>query len=123
MANLKRNMIKLVRNPKEAAKGAEIDFETFWTSPYIPASVVYEALDLADMLQDEKKMEKMKEKEVAELLEKFVVNKLYVDQFTSNDLRNKFHGPDYMKMLQEQVMFISQGQQNDETKNYLAKKS
>lgn len=122
MANLKRNMIKLVKNPKDAMKGAEIEYETFWTSPFLPTDVTYEALDLADMLNDEEKTKKMKEKEVAELLEKFVVDKLYVGQFAPSDLRKKFHGPDYMQMLQNQVLFITQGEQNDDTKNFLAKK-
>lgn len=123
MANLKRNMIKLVKNPKDAMKGAEIEYETFWTSPFVPTDVTYEALDLADMLNDEEQMKKMKETEVATLLEKFVVDKLYVGQFTSKDLRKKFHGPDYMQMLQGQVAFITQGQQNDETKKFVEKKN
>lgn len=116
-------MIKLVKNPKEAMKGAEIQFDTYWTSPFLPAEVTYEALDLADQMQDEEKAKKLKEKESAEMLEKFVVNKLYAGQFTSSDLRKRFHGPDYMNMLQDQVLFIAQGHQNDETKKFLEKKN
>lgn len=122
MANLKRNMMKLVKNPQEAIGGAEIEFETFWTSPFIPADVTYEAMDLSDMLQSEEQMKGKKDREVADLLGTFVADKLYSGQFTLSDLKKKFHGPDLLQELQGQVMFISQGQQNDETKNFLAKK-
>ena|SRR5699024_1876525 len=122
MANLKRNMIKLVKNPQEAMKGAEIEYETFWTSPFLPADVTYEAADLSDMMQSEEKMNKMTEREAMELLQNFVVDKVYGGQFTSDDMNKKFHGPDLFQTLQNQIMFIAQGQQTDETKKFLAKK-
>lgn len=122
MANLKRNMIKLVKNPEEAMKGAEIEYETYWTSPFIPAEVTYEAFDLADMIQQGAEKKKLTEREAAELLERFVVDKLYVGQFTSEDIKKRYHGPDLMGELQSQVLFIAQGQQSDETKKFLEKK-
>jgi len=120
MANLKRNMIKLVKNPEEAMKGNEIEYDTFWTSPFIPASVTYEAMDLADDM--EKNEDKISARETVDLLGTFVADKIYGGQFTLEDIKNKFHGPDLVGKLQEQIVFIAQGQQNDETKNFLAKK-
>lgn len=121
MAKLKRNMIKLVKNPEEAIKGAEIEFETFWTTPFLPASVTYEAMDLADQMDDEKNPKTARE--TVDLLGTFISEKVYGGQFKLEDLQNRFHGPDLIKELQDQIYFVAQGQQTDETKNFLAKKN
>lgn len=44
MANLKRNMIELVKEVKEG----EIVTEKYLTPVFIPFSVVYEAIDMTD---------------------------------------------------------------------------
>jgi len=121
MANLKRNMIELVKNPEDVAKGGELETEKFWTPPFLPLTVTYEAIDLME------KVEKEEEggnniREILELMIDFVAQKVYGGQFTKEDLQNKLHAPDAIEALQSQVLFIAQGQQSEATKNFLAKK-
>lgn len=120
MANLKRNMLKLVKNPEEAVKGGEIEFETFWTAPFIPTSVTYEAMDLAEEMEDPNK--ETSEREQLDKMGTFVADKLFGGQFTLEDIKNKFHGPDLIVSLRAQIYFIAQGEQTEDTKNFLAKK-
>ncbi|MFE5428168.1 phage tail assembly chaperone G [Peribacillus simplex] len=47
---------------------------------------------------------------------------MYNKQFTKEDLFNGLHAPDAIQTLQEQIIFVAQGRQNDETKKFLAKK-
>ena len=115
MANLKRNMIELVKEVKEG----EIVTEQYWTPVFLPMSVVYEAIDL--MVEEEQS--KSNEREMIDKLLDFVANKIYKGQFTKDELLNGLHAPDAIQVLQEQILFIAQGQQSDETKNYLAKKN
>ncbi|MGE6379981.1 phage tail assembly chaperone G, partial [Peribacillus muralis] len=85
MANLKRNMIELVKEVKEG----EIDTVNYLTPVFIPFSVVYEAID---MTQEIEKSEESKsagsEKELIDKLLDFVANKIYNKQFTKEDLFN-----------------------------------
>lgn len=115
MANLKRNMIELVKEVKEG----EIVTEKYLTPVFMPLSVVYEALDLSEELSKGE----AKEKEMIDKLLDFVVNKVYKGQFTKEELMNGLHAPDAIQTLQEQIIFVAQGQQTDETKKYLAKKN
>lgn len=115
MANLKRNMIELVKDVKEG----EIVTEKYLTPVFLPMSVVYEALDLSDELASGQ----AKEREMIDKLLDFVANKVYKGQFTKEELINGLHAPDAIQSLQEQILFIAQGQQTDETKKFLAKKN
>lgn len=115
MANLKRNMIELVKDVKEG----EIVTEKYLTPVFLPMSVVYEALDLSDELASGQ----AKERDMIDKLLDFVANKVYKGQFTKEELINGLHAPDAIQSLQEQILFIAQGQQTDETKKFLAKKN
>ncbi|WP_062105211.1 phage tail assembly chaperone G [Bacillus niameyensis] len=114
MANLKRNMIELVEEVKEG----EIVTKKYLTPVFIPFAVVYEAMDL----MNESENEKTSERDLMDKMMTFVADRVYGGQFTKEDLMNKLHAPDAIGTLQDQVMFIAQGQQNDETKKFLAKK-
>jgi len=115
MANLKRNMIEIVKKVKEG----EIVTEKYLTPVFIPLSVVYQAIDLtADM----EKGTKENERSLIDKLIDFVVNDLYKNQFTKEDLLNGLHAPDAMGTLTEQLLFVARGYQSNETKKYLAKK-
>lgn len=114
MANLKRNMIELVKEVKEG----EIVTEHYVTPVFLPMSVVYEAIDLSEELSNGQ----AKEKEMIDKLINFVAEKVYKGQFTKDELINGLHAPDAIQTLQEQILFIAQGQQTNETKEYLAKK-
>lgn len=114
MANLKRNMIELVKE----VDGDNVKTEKYLTPPFIPLSVVYEAMDLAEEMEKGEKSER----DMIEILLDFVANRVYGKQFTKEELLNGLHAPDAIQTLQDQVLFVSQGQQTDETKNFLAKK-
>lgn len=124
MANLKRNMIELVKNPEEANKGGEIETERFWTPVHIPLKVMYEALDLSEeMANIESGKSKKSFRDAMDLMMDFIANKAYNGQFTKDDLLERLHAPDAINTLQEQIMFIAQGETSDSTKNFLANKN
>ena len=90
MAKLKRNIIQLVEDPK----ANEIKLQTYLTPHFISFEIVYEAMDLIDDIEDD-------------------------NQFTVKDLKERMHAPDGMNALREQVIFITQGQQTEETRNFI----
>lgn len=127
MANLKRNSIELMKE----IKGDEVVTEKFWTPPFIPLSVVYEAADL--MGEYEKKqvdengkiIRDLNSQEVREYLEKmseFVANRIYAGQFTKDDIEQRYHAPDAFFDLQKQIMFVAWGMQEKSAKKSPAKK-
>ncbi|MFI8495940.1 phage tail assembly chaperone G [Peribacillus butanolivorans] len=119
MANLKRNMIELVKKVKEG----EIEPVKYLTPVFIPFSVVYEAIDMTQEIdKSEEAKSAISEKELIEKLLDFIANKIYNKQFTKEELFNGLHAPDAIQTLQEQIIFVAQGRQNDETKKFLAKK-
>ncbi|MBT2615332.1 MULTISPECIES: phage tail assembly chaperone G [unclassified Bacillus (in: firmicutes)] len=113
MANLKRNMIKLVKE----VNGEDVVTETYLTPVFIPFSVVYEAVDI----EDEMNKDNLTDKEFFDKMIDIVANKIYNKQFTTQDLINGLHAPDALETLQEQVIFVSRGYQSDETKKYMEK--
>ncbi len=115
MANLKRNMIELVKEVKEG----EIVTEKYWTPVFMPLSVVYKALDLNEEIYES---DELKENEKIEKMVDFVANDIYKEQFTKDELVNGLHAPDAVKILREQVLFVTRGHQSDETKKFLEKK-
>lgn len=124
MANLKRNMIELVKNPDEANKGGEIETERFWTPVHIPLKVMYEALDLSEEMAGIESGESDKSfRDAMDLMMDFIANKAYNGQFTKDDLLNRLHAPDAINTLQEQIGFIASGETSESTKNFLANKN
>ncbi|GKU81199.1 phage tail assembly chaperone G [Niallia sp. NCCP-28] len=120
MANFKRNMIELVKEVKEG----EIITKKYLTPVFIPFSVVYESVDMVQKIEkSEGNTDAKSEKELFENLMYFVATKIYNNQFTKEDLFNGLHAPDAIEILQEQILFVSQGRQNDETKKFLAEKN
>ncbi|MEK5524144.1 phage tail assembly chaperone G [Heyndrickxia sp. FSL W8-0423] len=121
MANLKRNMIELVKEVKEG----EVVTEKYLTPVFIPLSVVYEALDLVETIDKSLsgEIDANEEIDLMDQLLNFVSSKLYGNQFTKDELFNGLHGPDAIETLQEQILFIARGRQSDETKKYLAEKN
>ncbi|MEE3951663.1 phage tail assembly chaperone G [Peribacillus frigoritolerans] len=101
MANLKRNMIELVKEVKEG----ESVTENYLTPVFIPFSVVYEALDMTEAIdKSEKEKSAGSERELIEKLMDFVANKVYNKQFTKEELFKGLHAPDAIQTLQEQIM-------------------
>lgn len=116
MANLKRNMIELVKEVKEG----EVVTESYLTPVFIPLSVVYKAIDLSKDIQN---VTIETEKEMVDKLVDFVANDVYKGQFTKEELINGLHAPSAVGTLEEQVIFITRGYQSDETKKFLEKKN
>ena len=119
MAELKRNMIELVVNPQEVAEGGEPEVKKYWTPAFIPFTKVREAMELASEL------EKGDTDDFGKSVDKLVdfVTDVYGNQFTKDELYNGIHAPTAIETLQEQIMFIAQGQQSQSTKNFLEKKN
>ncbi|HAR6377204.1 TPA: hypothetical protein I1790_001118 [Staphylococcus pseudintermedius] len=115
MSKLKRNYIQLVENPK----AEELKMETFLTPHFIPLDVLYEVTDV--MVELEKVEAGEKEMPFSVQLDKLIdaVVKIYGKQFTKKAIKARLHAPDALKTLQEQVAFIANGQQDDETKKFI----
>jgi hypothetical protein len=113
MANLKRNMIELIKEVKEG----EIVTEKFLTPVFIPFSIIYEALDMIEEINKSKT-----EKDLLDKMIDFVATRIYNNQFTKEELFNGLHAPDASRVLYEQILFITQGAQSDETKKFLMSK-
>lgn len=121
MANLKRNMIELIKNPDEVIKGGEPEFDKYWTSPFIPLDVTLEAVDFAEEIEAGDNV-KGKESDAILKLAEFVARKIYNEQFTIDDIKTKLHAPNAIEELQSQILFIARGEQTDATKKFLEKK-
>ncbi|GAA0491322.1 hypothetical protein GCM10008986_16780 [Salinibacillus aidingensis] len=114
MADMKRNMIELVKEVKQG----ELVTEKYLTPLFIPMRKVYEAVDMLEYIQMSAGTSEA-EKELIDKLLIFVVD-LYDNQFTKDELFNGLHGPGAVKKLQEQVIFVARGVQDEDTKKYLA---
>src|SRR5699024_7878781 len=124
MANLKRNMIELVKNPEEVNKGGEVAIERFWTPVHIPLKDMYEALDLSvEMAKIESGKSKKRFRDAMDLMMDFIANKEYNGQFTKDDLVVRLHAPDAIYILQEQIGFMASGEQSGGTRYFLEKKN
>src|SRR5699024_12101737 len=100
MANLKRNMIELVKNPEEVNKGGEVAIERFWTPVHIPLKVMYEALDLSEeMANIESGKSKKRFRDAMDLMMDFIANKAYNEQFIKVVLFECLYGTDEIKTL------------------------
>jgi len=112
-------MIELVKEVKEG----EIVTEKYLTPVFLPMSVVYEAIDMTQEIDKSDSKKSISEKELIDKLLDFVANKVYNKQFTKDELFNGLHAPDAIQTLQEQIIFVAQGRQTDETKKFLAEKN
>lgn len=126
MANLKRNMIELVKNPNEVAKGDEPDIEKVWTPAFISLRVARNAIDFYNTLFND---EEMSELDKFDKMVDFVANEVFGGKVTKDDLYDRMHAPgteegsSAKEVLEDQIIFAAQGIQSDETKAFLAKKN
>lgn len=125
MADLKREKIVLVKNPKEVNEGAEPELEKVWTIPFISLRTTREAVSLyhelyenPDMTDDEKTEKAMD----------FLCEKAFGGKITKDDINNRLPGPGYndgadgQELLIQLLLFVASGQQSNDTKNFLAGK-
>lgn len=120
MAELVRNMMEFVKNPEEVANGGEVEIERYWTPSFIPFRVSRDAIQLYFDLEEETELNEIdKFDKIAE----FVATEIYAGKFTKDDIYERLHGPNGKAVLEQQLIFVVQGQQSAETKNFQAKKN
>ncbi|VXC08345.1 conserved hypothetical protein [Bacillus sp. 349Y] len=115
MAKLKRNYIQLVTDVVDD----EPVFKTYYTPAFIPFQQVYEAMDIMETAESGEKSDRELFKDFAV----FIAEEIYKKQFTVEELLNGLHAPDAIRVLREQVEFVAQGNQSDETKKFLQEKN
>ena len=118
MANLKRNMIELVVDVKDG----EVVTKKYLTPPFLPFSAVYEATSLNEEIANFKGKVK-DEKKLYDKMFAFVAETAYGKQFTKEELEAGLHAPQAGEILMDQILFVAQGVQTDETKKFLEKNS
>lgn len=124
MANkYKTNAIELVQDEENG----EVQTKVYYTPTYIKGGVLLEALALSEefMGQADKdgKEERMSEPEMIDKLASFVADRIYNGQFSKDELIDGLHAPSLMQTLQEQVVFVSRGEQTKEAKKLVEKKN
>lgn len=122
MSNMKRTAIELVTDYDEV--NDEVKTQVFYTPRFIPFSVVYEAVELSERVDETGKegKEDFSETKFFDEMADFVANKIYAGKFTTEQLVNGLHAPDAVKTLQEHVMFVAQGAQSSQAKKLMEKK-
>lgn len=126
MANLKREMIELIKNPEEVNKGAEPEIEKVWTVPFVSLSTTREAVSILNEvvgntdLSDDDKNDKIID---------FLAEKAFGNKIKKEDLYNRLPGPGLIDgesgqaRLEEVLYFMATGGQSDATKKFLAEKN
>ncbi len=112
-------MLELVKNIEEVNNGGEVELEKHWTPAFIPFRVCRDAVQLFDDLETDGEMS---ESDKFDKLADFVANEIFAGKITKDDIFERLHAPDGKQVLYDQVIFVAQGQQSDDTKNFLAKK-
>ncbi|GLO64752.1 MULTISPECIES: phage tail assembly chaperone G [Bacteria] len=120
MAELVRNMMELVKNPEEVANGGEVEMEKYWTPAFLPLRVSRDAIQLYNELVEDVDISEI---DKFDKMADFVANEIYGGKFTKDDLYERLHGPGGKEVLEQQLIFVAQGQQSAETKNFQAKKN
>lgn len=121
---MKQNMIELVKEVKTAKDGEEqVVTETYWSSSFIPAKLIYEANDIAEEFEEMEQGDMEAEKKAIDRLLTFLSESVYGNKFTKTELWEGIHAPDLYKVLQEQLVFMTRGQQSEDTKKFLEKKN
>lgn len=113
-------MLELVKNPEGVAKGDEPEIEKVWTPAFIPLRVARDAIEVWNEVETNKQMT---ESEKFDRIAGFVANEIFAGKITTDDIFNRLHAPGGLDILKQQLIFAAQGQQSDETKNYMAKKN
>ncbi|WP_210340761.1 phage tail assembly chaperone G [Alkalicoccobacillus gibsonii] len=127
---MKRRTIELVTG----VNGDGLETVTYATPIFVSTEVTYEAYDITERIEEQVKFEEGKidkvedpltQRGMFEMLADFTV-KLYGDKFTKKELIAGLHAPEALMTLQENLRFVTQGDQSEEntqmTKKFLAKK-
>mgnify|MGYP001096280263 CR=1 FL=1 len=122
MTKLKQTYIELITGVTE---DGGVTVEKYFTPPFIPFRVLMESQKLNIELKKAKKDELTDEEMGIELTERmldFLVDRVYQNKFTKDQLLDGLHSPDAMAVITEQIEFLAEGKQSDEVKKFMAKK-
>jgi hypothetical protein len=97
---LKEMSIELVTNVNE---DGSVETQEYKTPTFIPFSKLMKATKKLEALEDKSEMEAMDE-----MFE--VICDLYNNQFTVKQLTDGLHAPDAVRIIQENIEFISTGE-------------
>lgn len=125
MSKLKRNMIELIKNPKEVNEGAEPEVEKVWTVPFISLRTTREAVDLLnEVAGDRETSDDDKNDKIID----FLSDKAFGGKVTKDDFYDRLPGPGFIEgvsaqvVLEEVLYFVASGDQGESTKKFLAEK-
>ncbi|MBO1005605.1 phage tail assembly chaperone G [Pseudogracilibacillus auburnensis] len=125
MSKLQREMIELVKNPKEVNGGAEPEFEKVWTVPFISFKTSREAVNVInEVLRNKEMSDDDKNDKMAD----FLAENAFGNKITKDDIFNRLPGPGFndrgnaQEILEEVLYFVAGGGQSESTKNFLAEK-
>jgi|SRR5699024_5817950 len=126
MAGLKREKIELIKNVNEANDGGEVEIEKIWTVPFISLGTSIEAVNLYHEVTDPNSDKS--ENDRTDLVVDFLCEKAFGGKVTKNDIYNRLPGAGFngglsgQELLIHLLIFVGNGEQTDDTKNYLAGK-
>lgn len=124
--SLKREKIELIKNIEEVNNGAEPEVEKVWTVPFITYGTSLEAVSIYQEVTDPES--DMSEEDRNDKVIDFLSEKAFGGKLTKDDFMNRLPGPGLNKGLSGQevlmhlLIFVGNGEQTDDTKNFLAGK-
>lgn len=125
MSKLKREMIELIKNPKEVNEGEEPEFEKVWTVPFISYKTSREAVSIVgEVLGDKEMSDDDKNDKMAD----FLAENAFGGKITKDDIYDRLPGPGYsdrgnaQEIMEEVLYFVAGGGQSESTKKILAGK-
>lgn len=113
---MKRNFIKLIKNPEEVLKGAEPLYNTYVSPNFVPYRKMYEALEILEKNSGEDS--DVSQVEITNIMIDFICE-LYGNQFTKDDVLDGIHSPNANEEIESQIQFFAQGVQTDSQKKEL----
>lgn len=126
MANLKREKIELIKNIKEVNEGAEAEIEKVWTVPFISFGLSLQAVNLYQKVTDPES--KLSEEDRNDEVIDFLAEKAFGGKLTKEDFYTRLPGAGFnngmsgQEVLIHLLIFVGNGEQTDDTKNFLAEK-
>src|SRR5699024_1652416 len=126
MSGLKREKIELIKNIDEVNNGAEVEVEKVWTVPFISLGTSIEAVNLYQKVIDPESdaSENDRNDQVIDLL----CEKVFGGKITKDDIYNRLPGAGFndgmsgQEVLMHLLIFTGNGEQTDDTKNFIAGK-
>ena len=113
---MKRNFIKLIKNPKEVLNGSEPLFNTYVSPAFVPYRKMYEAVEILDKKSNGN--DDVSDIELTDIMIGFICD-LYGDQFSKEELLDGLHAPEANEEIEAQINFFAKGAQSDEQKKEL----